>query len=121
MVAEWEAAVTKVTELTPHLHYGTSSWRRASHPVALHCEPWRIVMISTIETFYQRFNPEEADGSTCWGPGIFHWVIMDEAHRLRMSRTQISKFRKANGRLIKMDSHDYYMHMASSILSLELQ
>jgi len=25
IVAEWKAAVTKFTELTPHLHYGTSS------------------------------------------------------------------------------------------------
>jgi hypothetical protein len=121
MVAEWEAAVTKFTELTPHLHYGTSSWRMASHRATLHGKLWRIVVISTIETFYQRFNHEEADGSKFWGPGIFHRVILDEGHRLGTSGTPIGKFRKANGMLVKMDSCDCNMHMASCILSLEPQ
>jgi len=121
MVAEWEAAVTKFTELTPHLHYGTFSWRRASHRATLHGKLWRIVVISTIETFYQRFNHEEADGSKFWGPGKLHRVILDEGHRLRTSGTPISKFRKANGTLVKMDSRDYNMHMVSCILSLEPQ
>jgi hypothetical protein len=121
MVAEWEAAVTKFTELTPHLHYGTSSWRRASHRATLHGKPWRIVVISTIETFYQRFNHEEANGSKFWGPGIFYPVMLDEGHRLRTSGTPIGKFRKVNGTLVKMDSRDYNMHMASCILSLEPQ
>jgi len=121
MVAEWEAAVTKFTELPPHLHYGTSSWRRASHRAIRDAKPWRIVVNSTIETFYQQFNHEEADGSKFWGPGIFHRVILDEAHRLRTSGTPIGKFRKANGTLGKMDSRNYNMHMASCKLSLELQ
>ena len=78
-------------------------------------------MISTIETFYQWSNQEEADSSEFWGPAIFHPVILGEAHRLRMSWTPISMFRKANGRLIKMDSHNYNMHMVSCILSVEPQ
>jgi hypothetical protein len=78
-------------------------------------------VISTIETSYQQFNQEEADGSKFWGPGIFHGVIMDEGHMLRTSRTPIGKFTKANGTLVKMDSRDYNMHMASYILSLEPQ
>jgi type I site-specific restriction endonuclease len=104
MMAEWEAAVTKFTELTPHLHYSTSSSRRASHRASHHGKRWRIVVISTVETFYQRFNQQEADGSKFWGPGIFHLVIMDEAQRLRTSGTPISKLRKANGTMGKMDS-----------------
>jgi len=121
MVAEWEATVTKFTELTAHLHYGTSSWRRASHRATDHGNPWRIVVISTIETFYRRFNPHKADCSKFWGPGIFHQVILDEAHRLRTSGTPIGKYRKGNGMLVKMDSRDYNIHMASCILSLEPQ
>jgi hypothetical protein len=39
MVAEWEAAMTKFTALTPHLHYSTSSWRRISHSAKLDGEP----------------------------------------------------------------------------------
>jgi len=78
-------------------------------------------MISTIETFDQQFNHEEADGSKFWGPGIVHRVILDEGHRLRTSRTPIGKFRKANGMLVKIDSRNYNMHMASCILSLEPQ
>jgi hypothetical protein len=118
-VAEWEAAVTEFTELTPHLHYGISSWRRASHRATLYGKPWRTVVISTIETFYHRFYHEEADGSKFWGHGISHWVILDAAHRLRMSGTPIGKFRKANCMLLKMNSHEYNMQMASCILSLE--
>jgi len=121
MVAEWEAAVTQYTELSPHLHYSTSSRRRGSHRATLHGEPWGIVMSSTIEIYDQRFNQEEADGSKFWGPGIYHCVILDEAHRLRMSGTPIGKVRKANGMSIEMDSREYIMHMASCILSLELQ
>jgi hypothetical protein len=121
MVAEWEAAVTKFTELTPHLHYGTSSWWRASHRGTLHGKPWSIVLTSTTETFYQRFNHEEADSSKFWCPGIYHQVILDESHRLRTSGTPIGKLRKANGTFVKMDSQDYNMHLASCILSLELQ
>jgi len=113
--------VTKFTELTPHLHYGTSFWRRAFHRATRHGKPWRIVVISTIETCYQWFYHEEADSSKFWGPGTFHRVILDEAHRLRMSGTAIGKFRKANGTLVKKDSSDYNMHMASCILSLEPQ
>jgi len=121
MVAEWEAGVTKFTELTPHLHYGTCSLRKTSHRATLHSKPWTIVVISTIETFYQRFNNEEADSSKFWDPGLFHQFILDEAHRLRMSGTPISRFGKANGKLVKMDSHDYNMHKASCILSLDPQ
>jgi len=121
MVAEWEAAVTKFTELSPHLHYSTSSWRRASHGATLCGKPWRSVLISTIVTFYQRLNQEEADGSKCWGPGIFHRVITDEANWLRTSGTPLGKFRQANGMMVKMDSCDYNMHMVSYILSLEPQ
>jgi len=113
--------VTTFNELTPHLHYGTSSLRRASHRATLHVKPWRIVVISTIESFNQWFNHEEAYGSKFWGPGIYHWVILDEGHRLRTSGTQIGKFRKVNRTLVKMDSRDYNMHMASRILSLEPQ
>jgi len=121
MVAEWEAAVTKLTELTPHLHYGTSSWRRASHRATLHGKPWRIVVISSIETFYQPLNHEEADGSKFWVPGIYHQVSLYEGHRLRMSGTPIGKFMKANGTLVNMDSRHYNMHMAACLLSLEPQ
>jgi len=121
MVVEWEAAVTKFTGLTPHLHYGTSSWRRASLRATLHGKQWSIVVISTIETFSQWFNQQEADGSKLWSPGIFHWVMMDEVHRLKTSGTPIGKCSKANGLMVKMDSHDYNMHMASYILSLEPQ
>ena len=120
-MAEWEAAVTKFTELTPHLHYGTSSCWRASHRATVHGKPWRIVVISTIENFYQWLNQEEPDGSKFRGPGIFHQVILDETHMLRMSGTRIGKFRKANGTFLKMDSRDYTMHMASCKLSLEPQ
>jgi hypothetical protein len=52
---------------------------------------------------------------------MFHEDIVDEAHRLRMSGTPFSKFRTANGMLVKMASRDYNMHMASCILSLEPQ
>jgi len=78
-------------------------------------------VISTIETCYQRFNHEESNGSKFWGPGIFCQVILDEGHRLRTSGTPIGKFRKANSTLVKMDSRNYNMHMASCILSLEPQ
>jgi len=121
MVAEWEAAVTKFTEFTPHLHYGTSSLRRGSHRATLHDEPGRIVVISTIETFYQHFNHEEADSSKYWGPGIFHWEIVDEAHTLRLCGTPINKYGKANGTLVQIDYNNRNMHMASCIPSLELQ
>jgi len=121
MVAEWEAAVTEFNELTPLLQYGLSSWRWASHRVNLCDKPQKIVVISTIETYYQWFNYVEANSSKFWGPGILHWVILDEAHRLRMSGTPIGKFRKANGMLVKMDSSDYKMHMASCILCMEPQ
>ena len=40
---------------------------------------------------------------------------------MRTSGTPISKFRKANGTLVKMDSSNYIMHMASCILILEPQ
>jgi hypothetical protein len=121
MVTEWEAVVTKFTELTPHLLYGTSSWRRASHRTTLPGKPLRIVVISTIGTFYQWFHDEEATSSKFWGLGPFHWDIMNEGYRLRTSRTPIGKVRKANGRLVKIDSCNYNMHMASCILSLEPQ
>jgi len=121
MVAEWEAAVTKFTELSPDLHYGTSSWRKASHRAIRHGTQWKLVVISTSDTFYQRFNHEEADGSKFWGPGIFHWVILDEAHWLTTSRTPIGKSRNANGTLVKMDSRDYNMHMVSCIPGPEPQ
>jgi len=78
-------------------------------------------MISTIETCYQQFNHEEADGSKIWGPGKFHRVMLDEAHRLRTSGTPSGKLRKADGTLVEMDSRDYDKHMASRILSLEPQ
>jgi len=109
------------SESTPHLHYGTSSCRRASHRATLHDKHCKIVMISTIETFYQRFSHEEANGSELWGPGIFHQVIFDESHRLRTSVASIGKFRNANGTLVEMDCCDYNKHMASGILSLEPQ
>jgi len=121
MVAEWEAAVTKITELTPHLHYGTSSRRRASHRAALHGKPWGTVLIMTIETFYQQFNQEEDNGSTFWGTGLFHRVILDEAHSFRSSRTPIGKFQKANSTIVKIDSRNYNMFMASRTVSLEPQ
>jgi len=76
-------------------------------------------VISTIETFYQRFNHEEADISKFQGPGISHRVVLDEGHRLRTSGTPIGKFGKTNGTLVKMDSCDYNMNMASCKLSLE--
>ena len=78
-------------------------------------------MISTIETFYQQFKHEEADGLKFWGPGILHWVILDEAQRLGMSGTPIGKFRKANGTSVKMDSRNYNMHIAFCILSIKPQ
>jgi len=121
MVSEWEAAVTEFTKLTAHLHYGTSCWGRASHRATLHGKPWRIVVISLIDTFYWLLNQEEAGGLRICGPGIFHRVSLDEAHRSRTSMTPIGKFRKANGKLVKMDSHNYNMHMASCILSLDPQ
>jgi len=121
MVVECEAAVTKFTELTPHLHYGTSLWWRASHRATLHGKPWTIVVISNIETFDHRFNHEEADCSKFWGHGVFHWGLMDEGNRLRTSGTPIGKCSKTNGTLVTMDSCDYNMHMASCILSLEPQ
>jgi hypothetical protein len=46
---------------------------------------------------------------------------LDEAHRFRMSGIPISRFRKTNGTLDKMDSHNYNMHMASCTLRLEAQ
>jgi len=78
-------------------------------------------MISTIETFCQQCNQEEAEGSKVWGPGIHDRGILDEAHRLRTSRTPIGKFRKANRKLVNVDRRDYNMDMASCILSLEPQ
>jgi len=121
MVAEWKAAVTQFTELTPHLHYCTSSWRRASHRAILHGKPWRIVVILTIETCYQPIKHEEAGGLTFWGTSIFHQVILNQAHRLRTSGTPIGKFRKANGTLVTMNSRNYNMHISFCILCLELQ
>jgi hypothetical protein len=44
MVAELEAAGTKFTEFTVHLHYGTISFRRAPHPATLHGKPRRVVI-----------------------------------------------------------------------------
>ena len=77
-------------------------------------------MISTIQTFYQQINQEEANGLKFWGAGIFLRGILDETHRLTTSGTPIGKFRKANGMMVvKMDSHDYNMHMASCIVNLE--
>jgi len=38
-----------------------------------------------------------------------------------MSRTPIGKLRKSHGRMVKMDSRSYNMHVASDLLSLELQ
>ena len=38
-----------------------------------------------------------------------------------MCRTPIRTIRKANGTMVKMDSCDYNMHMASYILSMKLQ
>jgi len=62
MVAEWEAAVSQFTMLTPHLYYSASSCRRTSHHTAHPGKPLRIVMILTTQTFYQHFNQEEAEG-----------------------------------------------------------
>jgi len=121
MVVESEAAVTKFTELTPHLHYGTSLWRRASRRATLHGKPWTIGVISTIETFNQWFNREEADCSEFWGHGLFHWGFLDEGDRLRTSGTRFGKCSKNKGTLVKMDSCDYNMLMASCKLSLEPQ
>ena len=78
-------------------------------------------MISTIETFHPWFNPEQANCSKLWGPGICHQVILDEADRIRTGENPISKFRKANGKLVKIDFRDYINFMTSCILNLELQ
>jgi hypothetical protein len=56
MVAEWEAVVPKFTEGPPHLHYGTSSHRRASHRATYHGEQCRIAVILTMETIHQQLN-----------------------------------------------------------------
>jgi len=121
MVAEWEAAVTKFVELAPDLHYGTSPWRRSLHRAALHGKHGRIFVIANIDTFYLWFNQQDANSLIFWSPGIFHQNILDESHSLRTSGTPNDKFRKANGTMVKMDSHDYNMHMASYILCQELQ
>jgi len=119
MVAEWEAQVTKFTELPPHFRYDTFSWRRASHWATLHGKPWRIIVISSIETFCQQVTQGEANGSQFRSPGIFLQVILDQTDSLRMSVTLISKFRKANGRMVNMDSRKCNVHMTFHILSLE--
>jgi len=121
MVGDWDAAVTKFTELTPHLHYGTFSWRKAFNRATLQGQPCRIVVISTFETFDQRFNHEEADGLTF---GILESIL--ESSWIRPTGWQyvapkLAKFRKANGMFVKMDSRNYNMHMASCKVSLEPQ
>jgi len=121
MVAEWEAIATKFTELTAHLQYSTSSWRMESHLATLHWKPCGIVVMLSTETFHQQLNQEEADSSKLLGTGIFLWVILSEAHQLRTCETPICEFRKANGTLVNMDSCHYNVHMASCILSQELQ
>jgi len=51
-------------------------------------------MISTIEIINLGFKQEEADGWKCFSSGIIHGNMLNEAYRLRTSRTLISKFRK---------------------------
>ena len=121
MVADWEATLTKFTKLTPHLHYSNSSWRRISHRATLHGKLWGIVVVSTSETFHQQCIHEEANSLECCFSGTFHWPFMNEAHGLRTSGTQISKLRKAAGMMVTMDSHDYNIHTASYMFSLESQ
>ena len=43
--------LTKFTELSPHLHYSTSSSHMAFHLATLCGEPYSIVLIMTIEAF----------------------------------------------------------------------
>lgn len=78
-------------------------------------------MIPTMQPFYQQLNQEEADGLKFCGHGIFLRVILNGAHRLRLSGTPSGKFMKANSAMVKTDSCNYNMHMACNILSLELQ
>jgi len=120
MVAEWETALTKFADFTPHLTHGTSSWSRASDQAARRGEPCGRILILITDSIYQWFNQVEADGWILLGPGMFSWVVMDEAHRLRTSRTPSGKFGMANGSMVKMDSHNYSVYMAFYILSLEL-
>jgi len=109
------------TALTPHLKYGLSSRRRAPHWSTLHGESCWIVVISTIEMFNQGFNHEVGDGSKFWSPVKYPSVTIDETQWLKISRTPIGKFRKGNSMVVKMDSRDYNMHLASCILCLEPQ
>ena len=74
-----------------------------------------------IQTFFQWFNQDEANGLKFWGPGFFHWVTLDLDQRLRMSWTPICKFRKARGMLVKMDSHNYNIYMVLCVLCLDQQ
>ena len=121
MVAEWDAAVTKFTEWSTHRHYSTSSWTRAFHSAALNDKPCWIIVIPSTETFSQWCIPEDADSSKFRGPAIPCHIILDKAHRLRMSGTPIGKVRRTNVMLFKMDWGNYDLHMASCILSLEPQ
>lgn len=59
--------------------------------------------MSTIQSIFQQFNQQEADSSTFGAPGRVNLDIIDEAHRLRMSRTPISQFRKNNDVIVKID------------------
>ncbi|KAF8543076.1 hypothetical protein BDD12DRAFT_802362 [Trichophaea hybrida] len=54
MVPEWENAIKKYTDLKPRLHYGSKFWRANDHHEAMKGRhPWRYVVITTIETYYQ--------------------------------------------------------------------
>jgi len=64
MVGEWEAAETRFPDFTPYFYYSTSWWRRASHQASYDGKPWWTVVISTIESYYQEFNQEQADRYT---------------------------------------------------------
>jgi len=102
--------VHRVNSTSP-LRYCFLAW--ASYRATVHSEQWPTLVLPTIETFYQRFNQEEAQGYQCCGTGIFIRFVLDVAHWLRTSRTPFGKFRKGNCTLLKMDSHKCNMHMVS--------
>jgi hypothetical protein len=121
MLEEMEAEVTKFAELTPDLQYGTSSWRRAGIRATHNDKSCRMILIWTVVTFYQRFEQDEAESFQFLGFAIFHRGNVHEGHRLITSRTPIGKFVKSNGTLVKIESCDYNVHMASSIVSLVMK
>ncbi|KAF8536360.1 P-loop containing nucleoside triphosphate hydrolase protein [Trichophaea hybrida] len=122
MVPEWENAIKKYTELKPHLHYGSKFWRANDHHEPIKSgHPWQYVVITTIETYFQRQSVVGYDRSCFWGPGRFRRVIIDEAHRYRVCGMPVGKTRRLDGTLVNTPAARYGPFQAEALFRLEPQ